>query len=66
MGEGGFPERDGLVGFDKERVFIGNFIDICVGNFIGKGTPRGKKMFSFGHCPNEGGERALPELKNTL
>ena len=24
-----------------------------------------KKMFSFGHCPNEGG-RALPELKNTL
>merc|ERR1719220_2334004 len=26
----------------------------------------GKKMFSFGHCPNEGGGRALPELKNTL
>ena len=25
-----------------------------------------KKMFSFGHCPNEGGGRALPELKNTL
>ena len=24
-----------------------------------------KKMFSFGHCPNEGGG-ALPELKNTL
>ena len=23
-------------------------------------------MFSFGHCPNEGGGRALPELKNTL
>ena len=25
-----------------------------------------KKMFSFGHCPNEGGGRTLPELKNTL
>ena len=25
-----------------------------------------KKVFSFGHCPNEGGGRALPELKNTL
>jgi len=25
-----------------------------------------KKMFSFGHCPNEGGGRALPELKDTL
>ena len=24
-----------------------------------------KKMFSFGHCPNEGGG-PLPELKNTL
>ena len=24
-----------------------------------------KKMFSFGHCPNEGGG-TLPELKNTL
>ena len=31
-----------------------------------KGTPHEKKMFSFGHCPNEGGGRALPELKNTL
>ena len=25
-----------------------------------------KKMLSFGHCPNEGGGRTLPELKNTL
>ena len=26
-----------------------------------------KKMFSFGHCPNEGGGgRPLPELKNTI
>ena len=25
-----------------------------------------KKMFSFGHCPNEGGRRPLPELKNTI
>ena len=23
-------------------------------------------MFSFGHCPNEGGGRPLPELKNTI
>ena len=30
------------------------------------GNTSRKKMFSFGHCPNEGGGRALPELKNTL
>ena len=34
--------------------------------YVGKGTPPLKKMFSFGHCPNEGGGRPLPELKNTI
>ena len=28
-----------------------------------EGTPPEKKMFSFGHCPNEGGGEALARIK---
>ena len=31
--------------------------------FSYKGTPPLKKMFSFGHCPNEGGGGNCPNLK---
>ena len=42
LAEGGFPECDGLVGYDKEmflfifllKNFVGNFINIFVGNLI--------------------------------
>ena len=34
--------------------------------YSSKGTTLGKKMFSFGHCPNEGGGRPLLELKNII
>ena len=44
----------------------GHFSDDDKDDKDGKGTPHVKKMFSFGHCPNEEGGRALPELKNTL
>ena len=34
--------------------------------YSSKGTTLGKKMFSFGHCPNQGGGRPLLELKNII
>ena len=35
-------------------------------DFKNLGNTSSKKKNSFGHCPNEGGGRPLPELKNTI